>query len=320
MSTPDSLQALRRANPRSRAGFTQTVDAVEDAVRTRIGFEATSEPAPARRTATRTLPRRRLAAGGLLAAALAAAAILAVGSPGDDVGIEDAVAAVKRAATATAVSADHSGTAVLRITHDGELWAGTTIRWHGGDIAITADTPGRAGKAGDEMRVVDGTLYSTFEGGWIEQGSPENIDPDSGTTPTEHLAAVREDVDGATLRRLGENMTGLTTTRLDDGSTVYAGTVPAGQIAREEGFKEGEHIRVFPFGYVAHGRAADPTALLDTAITVGKAGLIRELAVSWGTWSYNVRYSDLGTAAAVVAPKNAKSLLRLRADAAAQQR
>jgi hypothetical protein len=314
MNTPDSLQALRRANPRTKAGFAHTVQAVEDPVRARIASEGASEPAPARRTSTRTLSRRRLAAGGLLAAAMAAAAVLTVGSPGDDVGVEDAVAAVKRAATATAVSADDSGTAVLRITHDGELWAGTTIRWHGDDIAITADTPGRDGKAGHETRVVDGILYGTdpVEGGWIEQGSPANIDPDSGTTPAEHLAAVLEDVEGVTLRRLGENMTGLTTTRLDDGSTVYAGTVPAGQIAREEGFKEGEDIRVFPFGYVAHGRAADPAAQLDTAVTVGADGVIRELAVRWGTWTYTVAYSDLGTAAAVVAPKNARSLLQMR--------
>jgi hypothetical protein len=317
MNTPDSLMALRRANPRTKDGFAHTVDRVEEAVRPRIAAEAAEsapEPARASRLSTRPLPRRRLAAGGLFAAAIAAAAVLAFGSPGDEGGVEDAVAAVKRAATATAASADKSGTAVVRITHDGELWAGTTIRWHGEDIALSSDTPGRDGKAGDEMRVVDDILYGTdpVKGGWIEMGNPANIDPDSGTTPAEHLAAVLEDVEGVTLRRLGDNMTGLTTTRLDDGSTVYAGSVPAGQIARETGFKEGEHIRVFPFGYVAHGKAANPEALLDTAVTVGGDGLIRELAVTWGTWTYTVSYSDLGTAAAVVAPKHAKSLLKMR--------
>jgi hypothetical protein len=314
MNTPDSLKALRRANPRTKDGFVHRVHTVEEVVRAQVAAEGAPEPARAGRASIRTLPRRRLAAGGLFAAAIAAAAVLAFGSPGDEAGVEDAVAAVKRAATATAASADNSGTAVVRITHDGELWAGTTIRWHREDISLTSDTPGRDGKAGDEMRVVDRTLYGTDpeEGGWIEMGNPANIDPDSGTTPAEHLAAVLEDVEGVTLRRLGDNMTGLTTTRLDDGSTVYAGTVPAGQIAREEGFKEGEHIRVFPFGYVAHGKAANPEALLDTAITVGGDGLIRELAVTWGTWTYTVGYSDLGTGAAIVAPKNAKSLLQMR--------
>jgi hypothetical protein len=312
MSTRDSLQALRRANPRTEADFADAVETSAAAVRARIAAEAAAEPTPMSRT--RLLPRRRLAAGGLLAAAVAAAAVLASGSLGDEAGVENAAAAVKRAATATAASADRSGTAVVRITHDGELWAGTAIRWNDDDIAASRTTPEGGRRPGDQWRVVDGTFYGIdpVEGGWIDQGSPENIDPDSGTTPDEILAAVLEDVEGATLRRLGDSMTGLTTTQLDDGSTVYRGSVPAGQIARETGFKEGEHIRVFPFGYVAHGRAADPAALLDAAMTVGEDGLIRELAVTWEIWVYTVTYSDLGTTAAIAAPKNAKSLLKLR--------
>jgi hypothetical protein len=314
MSTPDSLQALRRANPRTKVGFADAVEAAADPVRARIAAEDAPEPAGTSRASTRVVPRRRLAAGTLLVAAAAAAAVLAVGSPGDEGGVENAAAAVKRAATATAASADRSGTAVLRITHDGELWAGTTIRWNDDDIAVSRDTAQEGRKVGDLFRVVDGTFYGIDpgEGGWVDQGSPANIDPDSGTTPDEYLAAVREDVEGVTMRRLGDSMTGLTTTHLDDGSTVYRGSVLAGQIARETGFKEGEHLRVLPFGYVAHDEAADPAALLDTAITVGEDGLIRELAVTWGTWVYTVSYSDLGTTAAVVAPKNAKSLLKMR--------
>jgi hypothetical protein len=293
MNTPDNLQALRRANPRTKAEFPHGVEAAAETVHARIAAEGPLQAGATSSASTRAVPRRRFAAGALVVAA---------------------AAAVKRAATVTAASGDRSGTAVVRITHDGELWAGTTIRWHDDDIAISGDGPQRGDWRKGELRVVDGILYGTdpVNGGWIEQGSPANIDPDSGTTPGEHLAAVREDVEGATLARLGENMTGLTTTLLDDGSKVYAGTVPAGQIAREEGFKEGEHIRVFPFGYVAHGRAADPAAQLDTAVTVGADGIIRELAVTWGAWSYTVSYGDLGTAAAVVAPKNAKSLLRMR--------
>jgi hypothetical protein len=322
MSTPDSLQALRRANPRTKVGFADAVEAAAEPVRARIAAEDAPEPAGTSRASTRVVPRRRLAAGTLLVAAAAAAAVLAVGSPGDEGGVENAAAAVKRAATATAASADRSGTAVLRITHDGELWAGTTIRWNDDDIAVSRDTAQEGRKVGDLFRVVDGTFYGIDpgEGGWVDQGSPANIDPDSGTTPDEYLAAVREDVEGVTMRRLGDSMTGLTTTHLDDGSTVYRGSVPAGQIARETGFKEGEHLRVLPFGYVAHDEAADPAALLDTAITVGEDGLIRELAVTWGTWVYTVSYSDLGTTAAVVAPKNAKSLLKMRGIVEDQQR
>jgi hypothetical protein len=79
-------------------------------------------------------------------------------------------------------------------------------------------------------------------------------------------------------------MTRLTTSRLADGSSVYSGTVPAGAIAREAGFKEGQHIRVLPFGYVARDEAENPQALLDTAVTVGPDGVVREIVVTWGAW------------------------------------
>jgi hypothetical protein len=321
MKSDRALALLERENPIDERDLSGAEAPEALLLRERILLEES----PRRPHAPPTHRRRRLvgvtAAGASLAAVSAVAALLVLGSPGGGPAVEDAVAAVKQAATATAASADRSGTVVVRITHDGELWAGTRIRWNGDDIAASRATPEGGRTAGDQWRVVDGTFYGIdpVEGGWVDQGSPANIDPDSGTTPDELLAAVLEDVDGATLRRLGDSMTGLTTTRLDDGSTVYRGLVPAGQIARETGFKEGEHIRVFPFGYVAHGRAADPTALLDTAITVGEDGLIHELAVTWGTWAYTVTYSDLGTTAAVVAPKNAKSLREMRRIAEDQQ-
>jgi hypothetical protein len=266
----------------------------------------------------RSSARRRLvgisAAGVSVATAAAAAVFLTVGSPGVGPVVEDAAAAVKQAATLTAASADRSGTAVVRITHNGELWAGKTVRWNGEDIAIS--DPDRSGKVGSPLLVVDGVLYMHEPRlGWVSS-DPDSIDPDSGTTPAEHLAAVREDVGGATLRRITEGMTGLTTRQLDDGSTVYSGTVAAALIARETGFKEGEAIRVFPFGYVAHDEAADPTAPLETAVTVGADGVVREIAVNWGTsasaWTYTVTYSKLGATPAPVAPENARSIEELR--------
>jgi hypothetical protein len=150
------------------------------------------------------------------------------------------------------------------------------------------------------------------DGRWVVLGSPESIDPGSGTTPDEYLAAVREDVGGVTLRRIAGSVSGLTTRRLDDGSTAYSGTVAAGLIARESGFKEGQPIRVFPFGYVAHDEAANPAAPLDAVVTVGADGIVREIAVTWGdsasAWTYTVTYSKLGETSAPVAPKNARPL------------
>jgi hypothetical protein len=278
------------------------------------------EESPRWPRARQTHGRRRLvgviAAGASLAAVSAVAALLALGTPGGGPAVEDAAAAVEQAAVVTAASAEQSGTVVVRITHGDELWAKRTIRWHGGDLALLGEDLGRAGRAGAEFLLVDGMMYGIDpeDGRWVEMGSPKSIDPDSGTTPAEYLAAVREDVGGATLRRLTGAMSGLTTTRLDDGSTVYSGSVAAGLVAGESGFKEGESIRVLPFGYVAHDEAADPAALLDTAVTVGADGIIRELVVSWGTagstWTYTVRYADLGSTVAPAAPKNARPLRR----------
>ncbi|HJR94536.1 MAG TPA: hypothetical protein VJ807_03820 [Gaiellaceae bacterium] len=304
MNTTESFEALRRANPRVQAGFEPAVEEAAVAVWAAVAADAS----PVR-------PRRRLLGIPVVGASLAAvaAAVVVAGSLSGP-GAESAVAAFRQAATVTAASAERSGTAVVRITHDGEEWASSTIRWHGDDVSITraAQLPQR--KAGDEMRVVDGVLFGLdHRGDWLALGSPRNIDPDSGTTPDEYLAAVREDVGGVTLRRFTNDMSGLTRTALADGSTVYRGTVQAGLLARETGFKEGQSIRVLPFGYVAHDEATEPTSRLDVTVSVGVDGVLREIAVSWDpAWTYTVTYSDLGTTAALVAPPNARDLLKER--------
>jgi hypothetical protein len=147
-------------------------------------------------------------------------------------------------------------------------------------------------KAGLRLLVVGGALYGIEPeyGGWVSLGSPSHIDPGSGTSPkTRHLA---------------------------DGSTVYSGAVAAGLIARETGFKAGEHIRVLPFGYVAHDETADPASPLATEVTIGADGIVRKIAVAWGTWSYSVAYGKLGSTPALVAPGNARSLEQLRRERA----
>jgi len=237
---------------------------------------------------------------------------LTVRSPGGGPGVDDAAAVVNKAAAVTANAAERSGTAAVRITHDGELWAGSTIRWYDGDLSVSRDAPDRRGRAGAHLLLVSGTLYGFEEGHWVIFGDPANIDPGSGTTPDEYVAAVREDVGGMTLRRIAGRVTGLTVTRPGNGSTVYQGKIAAGVIARETGFKDGEAIRVLPFGYVAHDEAANGSALLDVAVTVGADGVVRQISVSWGTWDYTVTYGSLGSASALAAPKNARDLVKER--------
>jgi hypothetical protein len=316
MNTPDSLDALRRANPRSAEGFDHLVGAAALDVRARIAADPAPRSRPTGRAALTVRSSRGVAVGALLAAAVAAAAVLTVVSPTGGPGVGDAAAAMKQAATVTAASAELSGTAVVRLAHKGETWSDTTMRWNGGDLAVTSNLPDREGRTGGGLRLVDGTLYGRDprDGVWVAEGSPANIDPESGTTPAEHLAALREDVGGTTLQRIVGSMTGLSTTELDDGSTRYAGKVAAGLVARERGFKEGQSIRVLPFGNVAHGEAADPAALLDTSVTVGADGVVRELTVRWPGWIYTVTYSGLGTTAAPAAPENARPLRRTTLD------
>lgn len=316
MNASESIQALRRANPRARADFAESVGATADALHARLTTPAADVAvdggAPGPR-GKRVRPRRLVRATTIaasLAATVAVAAFLTVGSPGAG----SAAAAVRKAATVTAASAERSGTAVVRITHGGRPWTGATIRWHGRDLAVSRDVPGRTRTAGSKLLVVHGVLYgvSPIDGGWVKLGSPQSIDPRTGTTPDEYLDAVREDVGGVTLRRIIGGMTDLTTHRLGDGSTVYSGTVAAGLIARETGFKEGNAIRVLPFGYVAHDQAANPAAALHAALTVSTHGIVREITVTWGAgasaWNYTVTYSKLGATPAPVAPANAPSL------------
>jgi hypothetical protein len=266
MNTSECFRALRRANPRSRVDFAESVDAV----RARIVEFPLQVARPGRRRGVLRLS----AAGVALAAAAAVVVALTVASPGGGPRVENAAAAIRKAATLTAASAERSGTAVVRMTHDGRLWAAKTVRWNGSDLSF-ADDVGRAGKAGSDVRVVDGMMYGRDERGrWVELGSTASIDPASGTTPAEYLAAVREDVGGATLRRITGGMTGLATRSAAGGSTIYSGEAPAGQIARETGFKEGAAIRVLPFGYVAHDEAASADAPLDAFVTVGGGGVV----------------------------------------------
>lgn len=306
MTTSKSFEALRRANPRSKASFAQSVDAAADRVRFQI---ATAAPADQTRAGHIRAGRAFLGVSAAGAALAAAATVVAVFVTVGTTGTATAAAAIHKAVTLSATSADQSGTVAVRMTHDGQLWASKNIRWNGSDIEITDNSPGAA-SSGSPLLVVNGILYDhePDHDGWVNAGPVSSIDPATGTTPTEQLGTIREDVGGTTLRRIVAAMTGLTTAHRDDGSTIYSGTVASGQIARETGVKEGQNIRVFPFGYVAHGAAADQSAPLGTAVTVGPDGVIREIAVTWATWTYTVSYSDLGSTPPLVAPADATPL------------
>jgi hypothetical protein len=315
MNGTDSLDALRRANPRNQPGFTRMAG---DLTRSAGNLPLAGQDAPSRRRVRLSPhPRRRWPVIGIPAAAasgvvaVVVAAVLTAGSPTGSPTLSPA-AAMGQAATTSAQAAEQSGTVSIEVTQDGELWGARTVRWNGSDISVTHADPGRAGRG--DLLVVDGTLYGPdpeTPDGWFELGSPASIDPDSGTTPDEYLATVRADAGGDTVRRITGAMTGLTTSPGDDGSVVYRGTVPASVLAPETGTKEGVPIRVLPYGYVAHDDADNPDAPIEVRITVRADDTIGEIHASWGggsSWSYRLRFSDLGSTPAPTAPANARSL------------
>ena len=312
MNGTDNLDALRRANPRHKPGFTQeATELTRHAGNPRTPTVDLSRGRP-RRSQRRW--RLRPAIGVPAAAAVIAivvATVLVLGSPNGSPQVSPA-AAIEQAVTVSAQAAEQSGTVSIEVTQDGNLWGARTVRWNGSDVSITNEDPGRVGRA--DLIVVDGTLYGPDperEGGWFELGSPANIDPDSGTTPDEYLAAVRADAGGDTFRLITGAMTDLATSPGDNGSVVYSGTVPAEVLAPETGTKDGELIRVLPYGYVAHDDASHPEAPVEVRITVGADEAIQEIHATWGgasSWSYRLSFSDLGSTPAPTVPDNVRSL------------
>jgi hypothetical protein len=318
MNATDSLEALRRANPRHKPGFARAASELTRAAADAPApvFDASPDrKRPARGPRTRLLrPLVGIPAAAATIAAVALA-VIAVGSPGGSPAVSPA-AAIEQAVTVSAQAAEDSATVAIEMTQDGELWASRTVRWNGSDIAITNADPGAVGRR--DLLVVGGHLYGPdleTEDGWIDLGDPANIDPESGTTPDEYLATVRADVGGDTFRRITGAMADLTTVPGAGGATVYQGTVPAGVLAPETGTKEGQQIRVLPYGYVAHDDAEDPAAPVAISITVRAEGTIAEIHASWGgasSWSYRLTISDLGSTPAPTAPENARQLCVVR--------
>ena len=300
MTQTDSLDALRRANPRHKPDFAEGIG--------NLTRKAGNPPS--------RQPFRRWPAIGIPAVATAVAVVVALVAVGSPVGplVVSPAEAMQRAVVESAASAESSGTVELEITQDGNLWVARTLRWNGTDLSIANNEPTAAGRG--DLLVVDGIMYGPdpeVVDGWMEMGSPDSIDPDSGTTPDEYLAAIAEDLGGATIERITDQMSDLTTSQAEDGSTIYNGKVPAGALARETGVKEGEAIRVLPFGNVAHDDANDPASLIDISIGVRPDGTIGEIHATWGgqsSWSYRLVYSDLGSTAPLEKPAKIQPCLR----------
>ncbi len=314
MTYSESLRALRRTNPRRWPGNDAMLDQLATNALGRVDLDDVQTAMPVERRWSGRAPRRMTrpafaipaAAASLVAATIVVATVL-VGSPVGPPAVAPA-AAMESAAARTAAAADQSGIVRVQISRNGDQWAAETVHWNANNVALSDQQPTRSG---GDLLLVDGIMYAQDDpnapGEWVEIGSPDLLLPGSGTGPNEFLTAAREDAGGETLRRLTAAMADLTTTPGADGSTVYGGHVPAGDLARERGFKEGTPIRVLPYGYVAHDAANDPSAPIAVTITVGADSTIRSITATWGggsTWVYELTFRELGSAPELTAPSN----------------
>ena len=122
MTTHPGIAALRRADPRDEPGFAGAVE-MADALRDAIVAEPVARGAPARRRARAGL--RPAVAGAL--AIVAVAAVVTVAPPAARPGSSTRPSPCRPPRPLTGVAGGDSGTAVVRITRDGEPWAGKTV-------------------------------------------------------------------------------------------------------------------------------------------------------------------------------------------------
>jgi hypothetical protein len=156
MNGTDSLDALRRANPRHKPGFMQkATELTRHAGNPRPPTVDLSRGRALRSPRVRRRPVIAIPAAAAVIAMIVAAA-LALGSPNGSRQVSPA-AAIEQAVTVSAQAAEQSGTVSIEVTLDGGLWGARTVRWNGSDVSVTNEDPGRVGRA--DLIVVDGTLY-----------------------------------------------------------------------------------------------------------------------------------------------------------------
>jgi hypothetical protein len=270
MPSTESLEDLRRANPRNLPGFTEPVDEYESL---RAKIVATEVAAP-RRSTPRRLPRRRLigvsTAGALLATtAVLGGVFLSGGST------PSAYAAAEKAVAATFASSVDSGTVFTRVYGDGpgSVAVTSTVRWNGSDISL-ACTWGASGEL--RLRLVGGEAYKLGPGGhWTHyaESYPRAL--------KSALATTKAEVAGTVERYFLAHVTGsLEKNDNADGSTTYTGT------------------QIEP----------DSTRVFFVEMKVSGDGLISHLSVEERTsdgsitWMATRDYSGLGSTPAIEAP------------------
>ena len=328
-----SLDPLRRMSPRNNPGFDDLVAShlsIKDTVTSQAlgpvagGADGTGAWPGVAAGPGRSVPRRRVlglsaAAAVVLVGAAVGATLLFTGGSVSGPTPAYAAEAVQKAAVDTSAAAQ-SGIIATVLAIGGEPQVGNTFAWNGGNLSLrVGDDPDR------ELRYVGGMYYETYgysvpvgpgdaehQGQWVHCTDYDNgSSPDPGLSavetpdPVRWLVAARSDLAGSGLVDLVSNAQDYAGVSGEDGSVTYSGTATIAAIQALDLGMNG-----LPVASQPSFKVRDPSTPITITVVVGPAGLIRELTLVWtfdepvqnSVWNYTATYSDLGSAAPIVAP------------------
>jgi hypothetical protein len=324
-----SLKDLRKADPRSRADFEALVEQQAGLRNAVVAQDYKGAHAPGRSTAATgrrpTSTRRRVlglsATAGVAVAAATVAAVLLLGGGTARLTPTPALAAeaVKKAAVDTSAAA-RSGVISTVLLIDGEAQVFNTIRWNGDDLSLMVQNDEQR-----QLRYVDGLYYETYgysvgvapgdtsrADEWIHctdydngGGKTPGVRANEEASPAQWLSAARTDLAGEGLVELVGGADGYTRTTNSDGSVSYTGTTTVAAIQSQDWSLNG-----LPSASQPSFKVMDTNTPVAVKVSVGADGLIRELKLDWrldlpgeaSTWSYTTTFSQLGSAAPILAP------------------
>ncbi|MBN1461301.1 MAG: hypothetical protein JXA57_17370 [Armatimonadetes bacterium] len=240
-----------------------------------------------------------------------------------------AAEAVRKAAVSTTAAAESGVVETvlsgLVSTNDGEQAAygakpemaqgvilSRTFAWNGEDLSIS--TSGQEGPY--ELRYVSGQFYEKgyfvpdsqtwFHRPDLDNGGgyrPNAAPAAEAFVPGEWLATYQAALVGSGLMDLITEVSGLKEVSSGDGGTTYTGTLPATELSTDSLALSGLLFASQPLDKLGQ---LDSAALVAAVVVVGSNGLIERAKLSYelegSPFTYQVSYSQLGSAPAVDAP------------------
>lgn len=301
---PDSLEALRAANPRNQPGFHEWVD------RLALSSQITAVPQPDGPVPRRLNVRRRVAGLSAVAAALTAAIVALTVGP---VSPPSAYAAARQAIAVTAGVG--SGTMTLTASHDGTTYTLNTARWNGKNAQVTTGPRHLLGTDKQLLLLGDAVYLQQADGRWVRYPDSSALGP-----RLDRLVQIaRDEVMGTSTEQILALVGGgLRQTKESTGTLVYAGTIP--DLAGTPASRQDRSVIMQTITSLQIGNGtADPGGFhrnLRLRMIVGSDGRVRQLSITYrqtdtgspttdGVYTWTVAYSHLARTAPIPQPHHA---------------